>query len=231
MGHEFADFSGLSKSDVYQMKAYLTRQTDAARPAYGRITVKQPRRCVLWGTTNETEYLQAQDGNRRFWCVTVENPIDLGKLRKDRDQLWAEAAYLELQLSRDAVVNIDRSLWDDAGKMQEQRRVRDPWEDVLANIPNEYVSRREGQIRVSAATILERLLGVERKFQTTNHAKRLAVCMKRAGWKRPKNGLVRLGSDDKDSNARVRGYFREDLTSDWLLDLRGTADGTLGNGS
>jgi hypothetical protein len=96
--YEIADLAGMSKADVDRTKAFASRVSDRARPAYGRHRIEQPRRCVFFATTNNTEYLKSQTGNRRFWPVKTSK-IDIQGLRRDRDQLWAEAA----QLARDVV--------------------------------------------------------------------------------------------------------------------------------
>lgn len=90
---EAAELSGLSVRDVNQVKQSLSKQTDQARKAFGRITSEVKRQFVFCGTTNDPTYLKDKTGNRRFWCVTVGKKIDLEALAKDRPQLWAEAAY------------------------------------------------------------------------------------------------------------------------------------------
>lgn len=155
-GYECADLSGLKRADVEQVKNFASRVNDIARPAYGRNVEHQPRRCVLWATTNDSEYLQSQTGNRRFWPVRLTAPIDIEALKKVRDQLWSEAALAERQefryrdygeAARDAIehgmptpevlidVNIETYLWEAASEVQEERRARDPWEDRLADLP------------------------------------------------------------------------------------------------
>src|SRR5262249_47972978 len=89
--YEIADLAGTSKADVDKVKAFGSRLADRARPAYGRQRVEQPRRCIFFATTNDDTYLKSQTGNRRFWPVKTRQ-IDLAALRRDRDQLWAEAA-------------------------------------------------------------------------------------------------------------------------------------------
>ena len=50
--HENAELAGIRKSDVELVKAYISRQFDMHRPAYGKVLVKQPRRSGQWGTTD-----------------------------------------------------------------------------------------------------------------------------------------------------------------------------------
>src|SRR3712207_1305173 len=43
------------------------------RPAYGRKVVEFLRHNVFTATTNETNFLQGDNGNRRWWIVTVND--------------------------------------------------------------------------------------------------------------------------------------------------------------
>jgi predicted P-loop ATPase len=128
--YEIADLTDISKADVNRVKAFASRDTDRARPAYGRVVEKRPRRNTFWGTTNDQQYLKSQTGNRRFLPVPVGR-IDIDALSRDRDQLWGEAAAAEA--AGESIV-LDESLWATAAEEQEKRRTIDPWEDILADI-------------------------------------------------------------------------------------------------
>ncbi len=93
---ELPELGSIKRSDVEQVKAYISRQDDTYRPAYGTVVEKHPRQCIFCGTTNETYFLKGDTGNRRFWVI----PVDPGLRKYDdckealepvRDQLWAEA--------------------------------------------------------------------------------------------------------------------------------------------
>jgi hypothetical protein len=130
--HESADLAGMRKADIEAVKAFASRTTDIARPAYGRFVTKQPRHSIEVGTTNDSEYLQSQTGNRRFWPMEVLKSIDIEKLAADRLQLIGEAA--RYQSAGESLV-LAEELWGAAGVEQEQRRTKDPWEDALATMP------------------------------------------------------------------------------------------------
>lgn len=95
---EMGELAGIKRSEVENVKAFLSKRVDIYRAAYGRRTSDYPRQCVFCGTTNEALFLKGDNGNRRFWVIAV-NPT-LRKynnwqeaLDRDRDQLWAEAVH------------------------------------------------------------------------------------------------------------------------------------------
>lgn len=130
--YEIADLTGMKKTEVEQVKAFASRKVDRARPAYGRFRVDRPRRTIFFATTNDSEYLKSESGNRRFWPVVVGR-IDLDALRRDRDQIWAEAAVCEAR--GDSSVLPER-LWKAAGEEQIHRKEVDAWLDPISNYLN-----------------------------------------------------------------------------------------------
>lgn len=93
---ELAELSSIKRSDVEQVKNYITRREDIYRAAYGTVVERHPRQCVFCGTTNESYFLKGDTGNRRFWVISLDTSLRRyddyeSALRADRDQLWAEA--------------------------------------------------------------------------------------------------------------------------------------------
>ncbi len=93
---ELPELGSIKRSDVEQVKAYITRQVDIYRPAYGSVVEQHPRQCIFCGTTNETYFLKGDTGNRRFWVIEVDAkyrkyPDFRSAMIADRDQIWAEA--------------------------------------------------------------------------------------------------------------------------------------------
>jgi Virulence-associated protein E len=205
--HESADLAGMRKAEVESVKAFASRQVDIARPAYGYFVRKQPRHAINVGTTNSDEYLQSQTGNRRFWPLKVLRPIDIAKLEHDRLLLWGEAAKCE---SDDESLTLAQELWPAAVEEQEKRRIKDPWEEVLADIPKsvseeslrygfktiQIVHRVDDHEFVASADLLTHVLGVPTDRQDRHHGMRLADTMKRLKWKRDRvtiDGVQRRG--------------------------------------
>lgn len=96
--NELAELAGFNRYETNAIKQFVTKQHDIYREAYGKRTNKFPRRCVFFGTTNDSTFLKDVTGNRRFW------PIDCGvvsptkSIFNDLDdevgQIWAEAKVL-----------------------------------------------------------------------------------------------------------------------------------------
>ena len=87
---EMGELAGLRKSQVEDVKAFVTRTEETARMAYAKSTVTVKRRFVAVGTTNEERYLQDRTGNRRFWPIMITE-VNLQGFALVRDQLMAEA--------------------------------------------------------------------------------------------------------------------------------------------
>lgn len=79
--------------DLEAWKAFLTRAVDVLRLPYAAETVTLPRSCVIGGTTNSTQFLADSSGSRRYWCLPVDERVDLVRLRAIRDHLWAQALH------------------------------------------------------------------------------------------------------------------------------------------
>ena len=125
---ELAELSSVSKAEVEQVKAYITRTEEKFRPAYGRNEVIYQRRCVFVGTTNRTDYLRDETGNRRFWPIKIDS-VDVEAILKERDQIWAAAK---------ALYDSGEQWWltdDEAGlaqAQQERRTIVDPLYEEVA---------------------------------------------------------------------------------------------------
>lgn len=127
---ELSEMTSTRKSEVDVLKAFTARQVDRYRPPYGRVVEDHPRRCVFVGTVNSGGYLLDDTGARRFWPLSqgAGTEVDLEGLRRDRDQLWAEAYGLAAAGERPVM---DRPLWAVAGELQRDETTEDPWVDRL----------------------------------------------------------------------------------------------------
>lgn len=96
---EMAELSALKKSEVENIKQFISKCDDAFRPAYGRTVETYKRQCVFFGTTNDTDFLKDSTGNRRFNPVDIHPEFATKSVKDDLNeeevkQIWAEAYKL-----------------------------------------------------------------------------------------------------------------------------------------
>ncbi len=88
--YELAELAAIKRSSILISKAFLSSRVDRYRRHYDRNLSRVKRQCVLLGTTNDAEFLADPTGSRRFWPVRT-GILDPDGVRRDRDQIWAEA--------------------------------------------------------------------------------------------------------------------------------------------
>ena len=89
---EMSELVSMRRAEIEKVKAFLTARTDHFRPPYGRRAIDVPRQNVFAASTNEEQPFVDSSGNRRFWPVRC-GQIDVDGVRRNRDQLWAEAYH------------------------------------------------------------------------------------------------------------------------------------------
>jgi hypothetical protein len=191
--YEIAELSNIRKTDVEHMRSFVSRTVDRARKAYGHFRTDLPRTPIFFATTNNDRYLKEAD--RRFWPVKT-TIIDIEALKRDRNQLWAEASMREPGAS----IILQRELWKAASVEQEEREEHDPWEDKLVNACG---TVEQGEERVSTVDLLEIVLGIHVSKQRDIDYKRLGKCMRRLGWDGPKKTVI--------GGTQIKGYTRPQI--------------------
>lgn len=90
---EFSEGDILSRAGVRAVKALITKTEDQYRIPYERQPVNLKRGCVFAMTTNDTDYLKDETGNRRWLPVKLTKIADIDWIEENRDQLYAEAYH------------------------------------------------------------------------------------------------------------------------------------------
>jgi Virulence-associated protein E len=186
---EVGELQGIRRAEVEHVKKLLDRQKDEARLAYGRARASVARQCVFIGTTNATEYLLDDTGNRRFLPVKA-GKIDVESLARDRDQLWAEAAHWEAQ---GEAIHPPKGMLDELTHRQSQRLVADEFDTVIHPWLDEHYSTEAGMFDKKETTLIEvagSALSLETGRLDAGLQARIAKSMRRAGWEfsRKSNG-------------------------------------------
>ena len=222
---ELAELASTRKAHLDSVKSFISRATDRFRPPYGTHPITRPRQSVLAGTINPSDsFLKDDTGNVRFWTVTCTK-IDLDALRRDRDQLWAEAVHRfragETWWLED-VETIEAARVEQA---EHTETVEDhPWFVLIEDwIKSEerlvYAGAHEKRLRVSdnsfvftLGEVLERIGIPSDRWSDQRTAVLIGKILRRMGWK---SGGVRLVADTKNA---VRRWSREILTCNKRLD-------------
>lgn len=137
--NEIGELTGMSKSEANAVKQFLSRTEDIYREPFGRRTSNYPRRCVFFGTTNDSEFLKDRTGNRRFWPVDVglQSPTKsvFTQLEDEVPQIYAEA-FVYWQLGEPLYLSGQAEA--EAKEQQEIHRESSAKEGVI----REFVERR-----------------------------------------------------------------------------------------
>lgn len=126
---EVAELEAFKKREIESLKAFITTQVDKARLAYDRRSREFPRKSIFISTINPGagNYLRDQTGNRRFLPVKVSD-IKINEIRRDKDQLWAEAWH---KYQNGFKVYMPKYIEDYAKQMQDERNSPHPWIETI----------------------------------------------------------------------------------------------------
>lgn len=188
---EIPELDGLSKRDVEDVKAFLTKTFDEYVPKYKESTIVQQRRCLFIMSTNEEQFLTDTTGNRRFAPIKV-SAINIDLVKRDLLQLWAEARQLFYLYGIDhkSVELLAKEANDDA-------MIVDVWNDNVQAWLDGRIA--QGFESYSASEILEGALGIVPASVTIRETKRLASVMRSLGYKQ-----IRKRENSKASRVYVK---------------------------
>jgi predicted P-loop ATPase len=173
---EIAELAAFTRAESEALKAFIARDCERYRPAYGRKEVFEPRQCLFVGTTNRTTYIKDETGGRRFSPVAVDH-VNIEALTRDRDHLFAEAL---------ARFRRGERWWPDPvferqhiKQEQDSRYEDDPWEGSIKDYVETLSSVRLMDIAIFA-------LGFQAKARVgTADQRRIAgVLTSIGGWER-----------------------------------------------
>jgi predicted P-loop ATPase len=161
-----------SGSETSRIKAFISRSTDRFRPPYGKHLIECPRQCIFAGSVNKSTYLKDETGARRFWPVACTR-ILIPELKRDRDQLWAEAVehYGAGAVWWMETIELNRL----AEKEQTARYETDPWDEAITS----FIVKKED---VSIPEILRKCLGKKKEHWTQLDQNRIAKVLTSHGW-------------------------------------------------
>jgi predicted P-loop ATPase len=173
-GIEIAELASMERAETERIKAFITRRVDIYRPSYGRRVISAPRQSVLIGTTNSSDYLKDETGGRRYLPIKCGR-IDLAAIKRDKDQIWAEA--LRLVVAGHKWWLTDKAVIKAAREEQANRFAADSWFDSIAV----FVSTKTD---VSVGEVLRDGIGVEQSKWTRSDQTRVGSCLTAMRWRK-----------------------------------------------
>jgi predicted P-loop ATPase len=142
-------------------------------------TQRNPRRLIFVGTTNENAIIDGNTGERRWLPITV-GEVDREALKRDRDQLWAEAAVMYRQRGH--------VWWEEAYQLgpkgREAYQTSDSWEDAIENWYEDMV-KNEGLTEFSTRQALAGAIGLADAQCGRAQEMRMAKVLRMSGFTGP----------------------------------------------
>jgi predicted P-loop ATPase len=173
---ELQELSILGKREAEEVKKFVSIQSDRARTAYARVAKEVPRQFVLGASVNRPDFLIDESGNRRFWDAEVGITREK-ELRRDRDQLWAEAAHLEAKREPH---NIPEELWPVAEEVAERHTVEDA---VAEEVVTELAKISSDDAVITAADLYAAIGATDVTKRRGPTGRSVASGARRAGWR------------------------------------------------
>lgn len=199
---EAGELAGIRKAQAEHMKLLMSRQFDGpVRMAYARLPIEVPRQFIAIGTTNSRNYLKDETGSRRFWPMLVRE-FDLEGIKRERDQIWAEAAHRE---TNGESIRLAKELYPMAAFQQERRRIEDPWEIEIEKLFS------PGKKEKAWPEMIWEVLHIQMEKRDERSWERVLKIMQRLGFER--------ATVKNDEGKAVKGWKR-DVQFD-LLDEEG----------
>lgn len=197
---EASEMQFMRNRDADALKSFLTKIADKLRKPYGRRTVSMPRKTIFIGTINPNSrgYLVDETGNRRFWPVTTYG-IKLKELKRDRDQLWAEAK-VRFEAGEPHYL-VEDELIEAARLEQAARMTTEEWQEVIVD----WLERHKEDVPeiLTTSTIATYALGMSTQNLGQIEARRIFKVMKTLGYEN-------VRARDRETTKQVRIWRKID---------------------
>ena len=184
---EIQENSSATRRDRNAVKAFLSARRDTFRASYGHFTETIPRQTVFAISSNDAEPLNDPTGARRYLPVWLTERADLIGLRRDHEQLLAEAAVrvimgeqywptededraLDIARGNATDITVLEDAWDEAIGVWVSERNGNPfrtWDvvDEVSGAVRLRASEANRQVMMRVADVLRRL-GMQKRRET-----------------------------------------------------------------
>lgn len=229
---EMAEMAPTKKSEIEEMKAFITNKSKTIRMAYAHNSIDIPRQYVLVASTNEGAFLKDPTGDRRYLPVdaNMDNATKSIKddLKDEVDQIYAEAVIMYKKLKNNALM-LSPEEEEIAVIEQDNHRIVDDEESSIMDfldipLPKDWydkdlferqryfndslsarVTKEEGFLRdrVCVKEILNELYGVSGKIDLRDSTRINKILQGLKNWERQKAPIKIKGY------GLQRGYYKK----------------------
>lgn len=187
---ELAELVAFKKTDNETMKSFFSTDTDVFRPPYARNLVTIQRRTILFGTTNDSQYLTDHTGSRRYWSIYFGLAINTQWFIENRDAIFAEARYF-FEKGERFHDTLEEANSPHRQRQMQARLVTPAWQikllQHLQNIPKPYAPTADNNMGSSGVlthhtvAALQEILSLPQSIAHMNAAQ-LVTFLQRAGY-------------------------------------------------
>ena len=136
---EMAEMAPTKKSEIEEMKMFITNKSKTIRMAYAHNPIDVPRQYVLVASTNEFSFLKDPTGDRRYLPVDARmekvTKSVVKNLKDEVDQIYAEAVQLYKKLKHKALM-LSKEEEEIAAVAQDGHRIVDDEEGIIIGYLN-----------------------------------------------------------------------------------------------
>lgn len=182
---ELAELKSLARTagGVDSVKRFLTATQDKLRLPYERRADVFLRQCVFAGTTNKSDFLQDETGNRRFLIIQtgVNEPtksLFAPEAMEDIKAAWAEAVHI--WKTEKPLLVLPDSCREEAQRLQEDSMA----DDGKVGIITEYLADKQ---RTCAIEIWQKALGEQGRPQKWQASEIINIILSLPDWERMKS--------------------------------------------
>jgi predicted P-loop ATPase len=182
---ELSELKGMRAKEMSHLKQFVSRREEEWIPKYKEKNARYKRRCMFIGTTNETDFLVDETGNRR-WLPFKAGVCKPELLEQTRDQLWAEAREL---------FNAHGVMWQGLSELATEHHPSYMEDDVWFDAVRDYLfevddclGRSPSQDAISISDILARCLHVDLPYQDQRMKNRISKILRRLGFEQRTEG-------------------------------------------
>lgn len=129
---ELGELKGMKKTDIADIKNFISARFDNIRKSYGKRVSKIYRHNVFIGTSNTPDFLKDDTGERRFYPlkVNVQTPL-IHPMEVTDDYILQVLAEAKTFYDNNAPLSLTKATIDISIEIQQEHKIEDPMRDNI----------------------------------------------------------------------------------------------------